>query len=76
MKLTSNQINEVNALLLFDPQNPLDGIKTHSDANPDVISAVNSLFDKGLITQTDGGYLTDIGKRAAEHADGLLGLLK
>lgn len=76
MKLTSKQINEVNALLLFDPQNPLDGIKIHSDANPDVISAVKSLFDKGLITQSDGGYLTDMGKKAAEYADLLLGLLK
>lgn len=76
MKLTSNQIDEINAIRLFDPQNPLDGIKTHSDASPEVISAINSLFDKGLITQADGGYLTDIGKRAAEHADALLGLLK
>ncbi len=76
MKFTSKQIDEVNALLLFDPQNPLDGIKIHSDASPDVISAVQRLFDKDFITQSDGGYLTDMGKKAAEYADLLQGLLK
>jgi uncharacterized protein (TIGR02647 family) len=41
-----------------------------------MVSAVKRLFDKGLITQVDGGYLTDAGKKAADHADLLLVLLK
>ncbi|MEE9352426.1 MAG: TIGR02647 family protein [Thiotrichaceae bacterium] len=76
MKYSSEQLDEINTLLLFDTQNPLDGIKAHSNANPETIAAVKRLFDKDLITQVDGGYLTDLGKKSAEHAHSLLGLLK
>ena len=76
MKFSTEQLDEINSLLLFDIQNPLDGIKTHSHASPEVITAVKHLFDKELITQVDGGYLTDAGKKAAEHAHALAGFLK
>jgi len=33
------------------------------------------LFDKGLITLEDGGYLTDLGHEAAEQAQTVLNLL-
>ncbi len=76
MKYSPEQIEEANTLLLFNTENFQDGIKIHSDATPEVISAVKRLFDKGLITQTDGGYLSDAGRKAAEHAHSLFGLLK
>ncbi|MEE9304082.1 MAG: TIGR02647 family protein [Thiotrichaceae bacterium] len=76
MKYSSEQLDEINALMLFDIQNPLDGIKAHSNANPETIAAVGRLFEKGLITQVDGGYLTDSGKKTAEHTHALAGLLK
>ena len=76
MKYSSEQIEETNTLLLFNIQNFQDGIKIHSDASSEIISAIKRLFDKGLITQSDGGYLTDAGRKAAEHAHALLGLLK
>ncbi len=76
MKYTSEQIDEINALLLFDLKNPLDGIKAHSNAAPEMIAALQRLHDKGLVTQTDGGYLTDTGTKAAEHCHALLAMLK
>jgi len=76
MKYTPEQLDEINSLLLFNTQNPLDGIKAHSDAAPETISAIKRLFDKSLITQVDGGYLTDSGKKAAEQAHSLLGIIK
>jgi uncharacterized protein (TIGR02647 family) len=36
---------------------------------------VKRLHAKGLITQVDGGYLTDLGIKAAEHAQTLLLML-
>jgi uncharacterized protein (TIGR02647 family) len=76
MKYKAEQLDEINALLLFNIKNPLDGIKTHSSADPKTIDAVKRLFDKDLITQVDGGYLTDLGTKTAEHAHSLLGLLR
>jgi uncharacterized protein (TIGR02647 family) len=40
-----------------------------------VIDAAIRLYQKKLITQNDGGYLTDLGREAAEHADALLSIL-
>ena len=31
--------------------------------------------EKGLVTQIDGGYLTDLGRSAAEHAQALILIL-
>ena len=76
MKYSPEQVEETNTLLLFNIQNFQDGIKIHSNATPEVISAVKRLFNKGLITQADGGYLTDAGRKAAEYAHSLFGLLK
>ena len=44
-------------------------------ADAEVIAAVQRLHAKGLITQIDGGYLTSLGRDAAEHAQTTLGLL-
>lgn len=52
-----------------------EGIKVHSSAEETVIAATRSLFDKGLISQADGGYLTDLGRTASEHAQDLLRIL-
>lgn len=75
MPYPSNLINELNALLLFNPSNPQDGIKVHHDADPEMAAAVKSLFDKGMVTQVDGGYLTDLGQKAAERAEDLLTMM-
>jgi uncharacterized protein (TIGR02647 family) len=59
---------ELNLLLKFPDTSLMQGIKVHHDADPDLISASQRLFDKGIVTQEDGGYLTDLGHDLLEHA--------
>lgn len=69
-------IHEVELLTLFSLSSTLEGIKIHHEADPARIAAGESLFAKGLTTQSDGGYLTPLGVEAAEHAQSLVSLLK
>jgi len=64
----------MNLLLQFQIATSGNGIKVHSTSRPEVISACQSLFDKGLISQRDGGYLTDSGIEALDHTQLLSGL--
>ncbi len=68
-------VDEMNVLVLFDVSNGQEGLKVHSSASKDAIAAAKRLHDKGLTTQKDGGYLTDLGLEAAEHAHSLLRIL-
>lgn len=76
MPYTTELVDEINVLVLFNVSNNQEGLKVHSTANDSSIGATKRLFDKGLITQKDGGYLTDLGVEAVEHAQSLLTLLK
>lgn len=67
---------ELNILAMFNLETTQEGIKIHSTAEPGVIAAAQRLFDKGLTTQPDGGYLTERGRRASVHAQDLLSILK
>ncbi|MFQ5642305.1 MAG: TIGR02647 family protein [Thiogranum sp.] len=75
MHYTKEQMAELDILIHFSLDTANRGIKVHSTADADMISAVQRLFDKGLVTQKDGGYLTDLGRRAAEHAQALILIL-
>ncbi|MEI7612491.1 MAG: TIGR02647 family protein [Betaproteobacteria bacterium] len=75
MPYTTDLVHELNALIRFDLDTSQQGIKVHKTADAEVISAVQRLFTKGLITQADGGYLTSLGREAAGHAQTMLGLL-
>ena len=75
MPYTSDLVHELNTLVRFDLDTGQLGIKVHKTADPEVIAAVSRLHAKGLITQADGGYLTSLGREAAEHAQTTLGLL-
>ncbi|MGP7732694.1 TIGR02647 family protein [Oceanimonas smirnovii] len=76
MRYHTALMDELNLLLHFNLDTTQQGIKVHHDAEPGMIDAAASLHQKGLITQTDGGYLTELGREAAEHAQAMLGLLK
>ena len=67
---------ELNLLSKFNLKNEQDGIKVHHEAAAELRAAATRLHDKGLITQHDGGYLTDLGRKAAEHTQDLLIILK
>lgn len=75
MSYTLENLAELEVLMLFDPANSFEGLKIHKSAKPDVISAASRLFEQGFITQVDGGYLTQLGREAAEHAQSLFTML-
>ncbi len=70
---TANSVfDEMKLLAKFPDKSHLEGIKIHHTASPAMIAAAQSLFNKGLITQVDGGYLTDSGIEAFDHLQHLL----
>jgi uncharacterized protein (TIGR02647 family) len=75
MHYTQEQMAEIDILIRYNLQTTQQGIKVHSSANLDQVDAVKRLFEKGLVTQIDGGYLTDLGRTAAEHAQALVLIL-
>jgi len=75
MPYTPEIIEELRILARFNLDTMQEGIKVHSSAEDTVISATQRLFDKGLVSQADGGYLTDLGRTASEHAQDLLRIL-
>jgi uncharacterized protein (TIGR02647 family) len=75
LRFTSTTLEELNLLLQFNVATSSTGIKVHSTTRPEVIKACQSLFDKGLVSQRDGGYLTDSGIEALGHAQTFSGLL-
>lgn len=76
MPYSDEVIEEMNVLSLFNLDTDLEGIKVHSSAGESKVSAAQRLFDKGLTSQVDGGYLTSLGRTAAEHVQGVLQILK
>ena len=75
MHYSYDQLHELDLLIQFKLDSMQQGIKVHSNAKQETIDAVERLFDKGLVTQIDGGYLTEMGRTAAEHAQALYLLL-
>ena len=76
MAFTAELLAEVELLALFDLDNHQSGLKVHHDAADSTGAAAQRLHAKGLISQADGGYLTSLGLDAAEHAQGLLTILR
>ncbi|WP_027856809.1 TIGR02647 family protein [Marinobacterium jannaschii] len=68
-------MEELNVLALFDLETTQAGIKVHSDARPELIEATKRLYEKGLVSNPDGGYLTPLGHDAAENSSVLLTIL-
>ena len=75
MGLSNDIVQEINVLKMFDLSSTQVGIKVHQDAKPELIAATERLFNKGIITQVDGGYLTSLGRDAAVHAQDLITIL-
>ena len=59
MTFSSDMVAELNLLLKFPNKSLMQGLKIHNDAEPMVIDAAKRLFEKGIVTLPDGGYLTD-----------------
>lgn len=67
---------EIRLLALFNLNSLQEGVKVHGNADPQLIAAAERLFAKGIITQHDGGYLTDLGIELAEHVQRALIILQ
>lgn len=76
MIITPDLVNELEILAHYDLSTTSEGIKVHKTADPDVIAATRRLHDKGLVSQSDGGYLTSLGLSAAEHVQAMLTIMK
>lgn len=75
MPLSPELVTEMQVLRMFDTSTSQSGLKVHSDAAADVISATRRLYEKQLITQVDGGYLTPLGYESSVHLQQLLQIL-
>jgi uncharacterized protein (TIGR02647 family) len=75
MPYTPELFDELDILTRYKLTTTQQGIKVHHTADPAIIAAMQRLYDKGLVTQPDGGYLTDLGREAAEHAQAALTIL-
>ncbi len=76
MPYNTKIVEEINILARYNLKTMQEGLKIHSSAESSVIKAAQRLFDKGLVTQVDGGYLTPLGRKAAEHTQDLLQIIK
>ena len=74
MEFNDQLQQELNLLVKF-PVSSLDGLKVHHTADAGIIEAARRLHEKGLITQADGGYLTELGREAYDAATLLNGLM-
>lgn len=68
MTFSSDMVAELNLLLKFPNKSLMQGLKIHNDAEPEVIDAAKRLFEKGIVTLPDGGYLTELGHDLFEHS--------
>jgi uncharacterized protein (TIGR02647 family) len=75
MPYTQDVVDEINILVRYNLSTTQEGIKVHKTAAAELIAATKRLYDKGLVTQEDGGYLTNLGYEAAEQAQMVLNLL-
>ena len=76
MSWTPEIVAELEVLCFYNLDSTLEGIKVHSSAGAERVAAVQRLFEKGLISQDDGGYLTSLGLETAAHAQAVLTVLE
>jgi uncharacterized protein (TIGR02647 family) len=76
MQLTNDTIAELDLLLKFPTDSMMQGLKIHHDAEQQTVDAAQRLYNKGVITQVDGGYLTDLGLDLLDHAQKVFTALK
>ena len=75
MPYTKEMLDELNMLIRYNLDTTLEGLKVHKTAAPEVIAATQRLYEKGLVSQADGGYLTAMGRETAEQAQAVFNLL-
>jgi uncharacterized protein (TIGR02647 family) len=68
MAFSPEFLAELELLAQFGSPTTMAGLKVHSQtADQQAVDAAARLYEKGLITQPDGGFLTPLGCEALEH---------
>jgi uncharacterized protein (TIGR02647 family) len=75
-QLDAELLEEVKLLRQYSIETLHEGIKIHSSAGETCQLSAERLFKKGIISQVDGGYLTQRGQEVVEHLDALINLLR
>lgn len=75
MPMQQALIEEIELLLRYNLNSTQEGIKVHHTARKELVTAIQRLYEKGLVSHEDGGYLTDLGHEAAEHTQAALRIL-
>ena len=75
MHLDSELIEELNLLMRFGRDASSEAMEIYPNSDQAMIAAAARLFAKGLISQRDGGRLTDTGLEAAECMSRLANLV-
>ena len=76
MPFNQNMTDELNLILKYPSSSLMQGLKIHHDADPAIIAAAQRLYNKGIVSQPDGGYLTNLGYDLCEHAKVIQSALK
>ena len=74
MHIDHELVEEIILLRRFGMGGPV-AMDVHDNPDPAVIAAAGRMHEKGLITDPEGGQLTDSGRQAVEHLDQLMNLL-
>jgi len=75
MNVDPELIEELSLLQRFSQNSTAEGISISASGDPAVVAAAQRLFEKGIISLTDGGHLTDSGREAVEHMNRLFNQL-
>ena len=74
MHIDPELIDELALLRRFSMGGPV-AMDVHDNPDPAIVAAAERMHEKGLITEPDGGELTDSGREAIEHLEKLFNLL-
>ena len=74
MHIDPELIDELALLRRFSMGGPV-AMDVHDNPDPAIVAAAERMHEKGLITEPDGGDLTDSGREAIEHLEKLFNLL-
>lgn len=75
MQIDPELIEELSLLKRFSLNSSAEGINISAAGDPAVVAAAERLFEKGIISRSDGGHLTDSGREAVEHMNRLFNQL-
>lgn len=73
--ISADFIDAIKLLSCFELDNLQQGIKLHQDCEPTLRQTADRLYQKGILTAADGGYLTPFGMTLREQLQPLINAL-